>query len=229
MLSFNGSVWVPSSASGTDTKKVLVSGTDTTEDYLGAKITAGTNITINTLNAGANEVLEISATGGGGGGLMKIAEVTATGGETFLIMTGLSLKDMTQAEYYIVAHFSCTLNNSLKMMIKSGGLYVLGSYYRVIRVQDSSLSSIKSYYPYIGSVEANKWAFSWANFIWKPNYLYGRAVSIGDASFGDTFAYSKYYTFGTGNSFSSIDELEFSLIDGFVAGSRIALYERSLA
>lgn len=43
------------------TGKVLISGDDTNQGYIEAKIVAGTNISINVLNPGANEELEISA------------------------------------------------------------------------------------------------------------------------------------------------------------------------
>src|SRR3989304_5413016 len=48
--------------------QVKVSSDDTTRDYLEAKIVAGTNITVTTLNPGGSEQLEISASGTGGGG-----------------------------------------------------------------------------------------------------------------------------------------------------------------
>lgn len=49
---------------GTD-ELVKVSANDTTAGFLEAKIVAGTNITIATLNDGSNETFEISASGGG--------------------------------------------------------------------------------------------------------------------------------------------------------------------
>jgi len=42
--------------------KVLNSSSDTTPGYLSSKVSAGSNITINTLNSGANEQIQISAT-----------------------------------------------------------------------------------------------------------------------------------------------------------------------
>jgi len=45
---------------GVDTKKVLVSNTDTTEGFLGQKLVAGNSIQLNTLNAGANEQIQVS-------------------------------------------------------------------------------------------------------------------------------------------------------------------------
>jgi hypothetical protein len=41
-------------------EKVLVDGADTTPGYLGAKLVAGTNVTLTTLNTGSNESIEIS-------------------------------------------------------------------------------------------------------------------------------------------------------------------------
>jgi len=49
-----------SGGGGTD-DKVRISATDTTNDYLGAKIVAGDNITLTTLNPGANETIEVSS------------------------------------------------------------------------------------------------------------------------------------------------------------------------
>lgn len=48
--------------------KVKVSNADTTFSFLEDKITAGTNVTISKLNAGSDELLQISSSGGGGGG-----------------------------------------------------------------------------------------------------------------------------------------------------------------
>lgn len=45
-----------------------ITASDTTSGYLNSKIVAGTNVTIAVLNPGANEQLQISATGGTGGG-----------------------------------------------------------------------------------------------------------------------------------------------------------------
>ncbi len=50
-----------SGASGTD-ELVKASAADTTPGFLDTKLTAGTNVTFNTLNPGANESVEISAT-----------------------------------------------------------------------------------------------------------------------------------------------------------------------
>lgn len=46
---------------GTSDHKVLQSGTDTTADYLGSKLHAGSNITLTVLNPGANESIDIAA------------------------------------------------------------------------------------------------------------------------------------------------------------------------
>lgn len=50
-----------SSGGGTGDHKVLQSVTDTTAAYLGAKLHAGTNITLTVLNPGANESIDIAA------------------------------------------------------------------------------------------------------------------------------------------------------------------------
>jgi len=91
VLQFNGSLWVPASAGGTDTFKAKVSGTDTTEDFLQAKIVAGTGITISVLNSGANEQLEISSSGGGGTQIIFDQTLSANAGS--VLFSGLSLQD----------------------------------------------------------------------------------------------------------------------------------------
>ncbi len=71
---FNGSVFADGesyrrlfsflASTGADTNKVKVSVADTTEDFLTNKITAGTNITLNILNPGGDEEIEIVAASG---------------------------------------------------------------------------------------------------------------------------------------------------------------------
>lgn len=71
---FNGSVFAEGESSrrlfsflastGADTNKVKVSVADTTEDFLTNKLTAGTNITLNILNPGGDEEIEIVAASG---------------------------------------------------------------------------------------------------------------------------------------------------------------------
>jgi hypothetical protein len=68
---WDGSIWVPSGVAGggggSDTKQVKVSSNDTTEGYLEDKVVAGTNVTVTTLNEGANETLSIASTASGAG------------------------------------------------------------------------------------------------------------------------------------------------------------------
>ena len=47
-----------------DDKRVMVSGSDTTPDYLANKIAAGTGVQVQLVNAGGNEQLLISSDGG---------------------------------------------------------------------------------------------------------------------------------------------------------------------
>lgn len=77
-LVFNGTSWVNQASSATDTFKTKVSASDTTEDFLGAKIVAGTGISITTLNAGANEQLEVSATGSGASTFLGLTDTPAS-------------------------------------------------------------------------------------------------------------------------------------------------------
>jgi len=91
VLQFNGSLWVPASAGGSDTFKTKVSGTDTTEDFLESKIVAGSNITITKLNSGGNEQLEIASSGGGGTQIIFDQTLTANAGS--VLFSGLNLQD----------------------------------------------------------------------------------------------------------------------------------------
>lgn len=53
----------PSGGSGTDSHTVMVTAADTTPDYLRVKLAAGPGISLAVLNPGANEQVEIMATG----------------------------------------------------------------------------------------------------------------------------------------------------------------------
>lgn len=61
---------------GTFTAKVTTN--DTTPGFLATKVVAGTNITLNVLNPGANETLEIVAAGGGGGNYQTVQNPIGT-------------------------------------------------------------------------------------------------------------------------------------------------------
>ena len=92
-LAWNSLAWVPSGISGgggsggTDTKKVLVTSADTTEDYLQSKIRPGTNVTITLVSGGANEFLQVAASASGG-----------TGSSTFLGLTDVIPKSYVGSE-----------------------------------------------------------------------------------------------------------------------------------
>lgn len=71
-----------------DNKQVLVSADDTTQGYLGSKIVAGSNVAVTVLNDGANETLEISSIGGGGGLTVVYTTdvtLTASAGNLYLL------------------------------------------------------------------------------------------------------------------------------------------------
>ena len=55
-----------------------VTNADTTFDFLGTKLVSGANITLTVLNPGANETLEIAATGGGSDELTKVSSNDTT-------------------------------------------------------------------------------------------------------------------------------------------------------
>ncbi len=58
---------------GTDTVKVT--GSDTVANFLSSKLVAGANVTLTVLNPGANETLQVAATGGGGGSVLPLSNV----------------------------------------------------------------------------------------------------------------------------------------------------------
>jgi hypothetical protein len=78
------------SGAGADTKKVMVSSADTTENYLENKLSAGSNITITKLNPGGNEQLQIASTASGAGG--------SGGSSTFLGLTDVIPKTYAGSE-----------------------------------------------------------------------------------------------------------------------------------
>jgi hypothetical protein len=68
VLAWNSLVWVASGLApggSSDTKQVKVTVNDTTEGYLQPKIRAGTSVSITLISGGANEFLQVSATGSG--------------------------------------------------------------------------------------------------------------------------------------------------------------------
>lgn len=74
----DGLAWEPASA--VSDHKVLVDGSDTTAEFLAAKLRAGSGITFNILNPAGNEIIEIVNSSSGGSGSNF---VTATAGNTF--------------------------------------------------------------------------------------------------------------------------------------------------
>jgi hypothetical protein len=63
-----------------DSDKVKVSGSDTTTNYLGSKLSAGTGIALTTVNPGANEVIQISAPGSTTDEKVKVSSADTTAG-----------------------------------------------------------------------------------------------------------------------------------------------------
>jgi hypothetical protein len=83
---------VVSSGTALDSFEAKVSSNDTTENFLENKIVAGTNVTIAVQDEGANETLEISASGGGGSDLeVKDEGSTLTSTGTSLDFVGPSV------------------------------------------------------------------------------------------------------------------------------------------
>jgi len=90
-LIYDGTRYVPSGVGpASDTKKVKVSANDTTENYLENKVIAGNNVTITTINEGANEQVQISASGGGAGSPVTVKDegILLTSGVTSLDFVG---------------------------------------------------------------------------------------------------------------------------------------------
>lgn len=73
-----------------DSHKVLISGTDTTPEYLGTKVVAGANITVTKLGGGGDETLQIAATGLGGTTRIKTSRplIASEVGVTFVSFEG---------------------------------------------------------------------------------------------------------------------------------------------
>ena len=69
-------------ATVSDTYKLKVSGNDTTENYLEDKLIAGSNITLEVVNDGANEKIRINGQAGGGGGVTSHLDLTDIGTNT---------------------------------------------------------------------------------------------------------------------------------------------------
>lgn len=57
---------------GIGDRKTRTTAADTTPGFLSSKIVAGTNVSLAVLNPGADETLEVSATGGGGGAVDSV-------------------------------------------------------------------------------------------------------------------------------------------------------------
>ncbi len=89
-LSISGHVHVEADITDLLHDTVLVSSNDTTEGFLEDKIVAGANITLTTLDEGANETLEITSTGSGGGSALEVQDegITLTSGVTLLDFVG---------------------------------------------------------------------------------------------------------------------------------------------
>ncbi len=82
-------------------KLVAVTSADTTPGYLASKIQAGANITLSVINPGANEKLQITSSGGGGGGLTGVQNVGGGDGEIFRDITGgdtINLKTLESSD-----------------------------------------------------------------------------------------------------------------------------------
>ena len=80
VLAWNSLKWIPSGLApggGTDTKKVKITVSDTTEDYLQPKIRAGSNVSITLISGGANEFLQVAATVSGAGADTKKVMVSS--------------------------------------------------------------------------------------------------------------------------------------------------------
>ncbi len=82
-------------ASGTGDGKVKITAADTTKNYLGDKIFVGTGLTMTSGDPGGNEILTISATGGGGDDeKAKVSATDTTAGylsQKILAGTGVTL------------------------------------------------------------------------------------------------------------------------------------------
>jgi len=103
-------------------KFVAVTSADTTPGYLQDKVQAGANITLSVVNPGANEKLQITSSGGGGGGLTGVQNVGGGDGEIFRdITTGdtINLKTLESSDN------SVTITNNtdtIDLTVSGGGI-----------------------------------------------------------------------------------------------------------
>lgn len=96
---------------------IQVSPDDTTPDLLDQKIVAGTNITLNTLNPGGDEQLEIVAAGGGGGGFSgALVSRSSTQSVSGSVDTIVNWND----EIYDTDTFHDTVTNNSRITIPAG-------------------------------------------------------------------------------------------------------------
>lgn len=144
---------------------VQVSPDDTTPDLLDQKIVAGANITINTLNPGGDEQLEIVGGGGGGGGFAPYGIVQSGNGFTLTAAslyaihygftaaqissftlpntTGLSLANYPIGGYTIVQVGTAALSVSLQagITVNQGGGITFSSVIKQVTVVRASATN----------------------------------------------------------------------------------------
>lgn len=102
---FLGNLFFTSGGAATPDEKVKVSGADTTADFLNAKIVAGAGMTLNILNTGANEQMELVSTSTGGG----------------------AITSKTNADFKVDVAASALIPNSLYLITDAGftqGVYI---------------------------------------------------------------------------------------------------------
>lgn len=110
----NGSA---SGGGGGSDEKVKISSADTTTNFLENKLVAGANITLNKLNTGANEQIEIVASGGGSSGIIGIAN--GSGVYTYYASLSLAMAGAISGDT-IVFFDNYTETSSGKITLKDG-------------------------------------------------------------------------------------------------------------
>lgn len=224
----DGLEFVPAPVGATD-ELVKVSTNDTTADYLGNKLVAGTGVTLTVLNAGANEQIEISASGGGGGGHTLVASVDVSADTSSILVNGLNL--VPDKEYEII--LDATLSPSSALSVAEIRGKVNGSY------ANSSYSRLQ-FYGSTTYVSSGSSLFLWG-YATNQSGIYsltrGRLRIVGDRTVwharcrtdtsGTANSYNEIITSIDNTAISSITSLEFYLLfgDAFASGTKLRIYE----
>lgn len=123
-----------SGGSSTD-EKVKVSSNDITEDYLENKIIAGANVGITVLNEGGNEVLQITASGGGSVS-SAFSGAVLTKSSTQSIGTATATAISFDGEVYDTDDYHSNVTNTTRLTAPADGYYLVGGSVEMSELSD---------------------------------------------------------------------------------------------